>query len=309
MFMSGKPKEKAKESPSPKGPVVTSAATVTYSLTPERTAVLTAEAAALGDTLPAFPGRLAQRVRRSGEIRIAAERDAADLIRTPFHKAPMLTLAEIHAQRDRIEFLRDCESRFQALRSSQKDAFAEFETLGGEAAQIKTKLLRTFDLFFIEDPKGRKRVSDIRAGDGDPDLVQDVSDILLLAGEHKDYIDDCPRGEAADVASLRVLSPKLSHLLAAKGMSEEATKARKRRDASYALVMQTETRFRLAAAYWYEGTEKVKDYVAFVAPAKGSPGDVAPSDGTHDGADVPAPEAVPEPVAATPPAKPKGGEG
>jgi hypothetical protein len=305
--MSGKSREKDKAAEAPHNVVVTSAATAAYTLTPERTTVLAAEAAALGDNVPVFPGRLAQRVRRSGEIRIAAERDAAELIRTPFNKAPKLTLAEIHAQRDRIEFLRESESRFQALRSSQKEAFAEFEKFGGEAATIKTKLLRAFDLCFENDANGRKRVSDIRKGDGDPDLVQDVSDILLLCDENKGYIDGCPRGEAADVARLRVLSPQLSHLLAAKGMSEEATKARKRRDGAYALVMQTETRFRLAATYWYEGTEKVKDYTAFVAPAKGSPGDVTP----EGGAEVadPAAAAVPDLVAAAPPAKPEAGAG
>ena len=305
--MPGKLKEKLEAAQPAKSPIVTTAAPVAYSLTSERAAVLTTEAGALGDTLPAFPGRLAQRVRRSGEIRIAAERDAADLVRTPFHDAPMLTLAEIHAQRDRIEFLRDSESRFQALRSSQKDAFAEFELLGGEAAQIKVKLLRAFDLRFTESPKGRKRVSDIRKGDGDPDLVQDVSDILLLCDEYKEYIDGCPREEAADVVRLRELSPKLSHLLAAKGMGEEATKARKRRDGAYALVMATETRFRLAGAYWYEGTEKVKDYAAFVAPTKGSPAD----DESADGADAlePVVAPAPDPVGATGPAKPKSGEG
>ena len=129
--------------------------------------------------------------------------------------------------------------------------------------------------------------------------MQDVSDILLLCGEEKKYIDGCPRGEAADVVRLRELSPELSHLLAAKGMSEEAIKARQRRDAAYSLVMQTETRFRLAATYWYEGTEKVKDYAAFVAPPKGSAADGTPNDGGD----------VPEPAlgGATPPAKPKGG--
>ena len=149
--------------------------------------------------------------------------------------------------------------------------------------------------------------SEIRKGDGDPDLVQDVSDILLLCDENKAYIDGCPRDEPADVARLRELSPQLSHLLAAKGMSEDATKARKRRDGAYALMMQTEARFRLAATYWYDGTEKVKDYAAFVAPAKGSPGDVAP----EGGAEVVDPAAAPVPdlVAATPPAKPKGGAG
>jgi hypothetical protein len=303
--MPGKPKSKenTKAAAPPVSPAGTSATTATYSLTPERSAVLQAEAAALGNTLPAFPGRLAQRVRRSGEIRIAAERDAADLVRTPFHKVPPLTLEEIRAQRDRIEFLRDSESRFQAIRGSQKEAFTKFEELGGEAETIKIKLLRAFDLLYTNNPKGRNRVSDIRANEGDPDLVQDVSDILLLCGEEKEYIDSCPRGEAADVVRLRELSPQLSHYLAAKGMSEEAVKARRRRDAAYTLVMQTETRFRLAATYWYDGTEKVKDYAAFVAPAKGAPADDSVTD------DGEAPEPAPEPTGVATPAKPRSGEG
>lgn len=49
------------------------------------------------------------------------------------------------------------------------------------------------------------------------------------------------------------------------------------------------------------------DHVAFVAPAKGSPGDVAPEGGA-DGADLAAAPA-PDLVAAMPPAKPKGGAG
>lgn len=267
-----------------------------YTLTEPRIAALTAEANALGSALPAFPGRLAQRIRRSGEIRLAAERDAADLVRTPFHNAPPLTSLEITTQRDRIEFLRQSESKFQALRSSQKDAFTQFETLGSEAAAIRTRLLRTFDLRFTDDTNGKKRLSDIRKGEGDPDLVQDVSDILLLCDEQKVYLASCPRDEAADVAKLRELSPKLSHLLAAKGMSEEAQKARQFRDASYALVMKTETRLRAAASYWYDGTEKMKDYAAFVAPTKGSPADEAAdaeAEGTSPAAPPKAGEAQP----------------
>jgi hypothetical protein len=246
-----------------------------YSLTPERSAALTVQANAVTTSGASFPGRLAQRIRRFGEIRLAAERDAADLVRTPFHGEPPITVEEIQAQRDRIEFLRITESRYQALRGTQKQAFTEFETFGAEAAAIRARLLRTFDVRFAKDAKGKKRVSAIREGSGDPDLVQDVSDLLVLCGEHVAYLAGCPRGEAADVARLRELSPILSHLLAAKGMGEEAVTARKLRDGAYTLVMQTESRLRIGATYWYEGTDKLKDYAMFVAPAKGSAADVA----------------------------------
>lgn len=265
-----KTRTSTKSAPSPVDAFVPPASPAGYTLTAERSAALTLEAIAAGAAVVTFPGRLAQRVRRSGEIRLAAERDADDLLRTPFHGAPPLTLEEIRGQRDRIEFLRISESRYQALRATQKQAFTEFETTAGEAAAIKTRLLRTFDLRFAADAKGRKRVSAIRDGDGDPDLVQDVSDILVLCDEHAGYLAECPRGEAADVTRLRELSPILSHLLAAKGMGEAAIKARRLRNGAYALVMQAEGRFRLAATYWYEGTEKMKDYAPFVVPAKGS---------------------------------------
>jgi hypothetical protein len=134
----------------------------------------------------------------------------------------------------------------------------------------KIRLLRTLDLRFVADAEGRRRVSAIRKGEGDPDLVQDVSDILVLCDEHASYLATCPRGEAADVARLRELSPTLPHLLAAKGMSEDAAPAHQLRNGAYTLVIQTESRFRAAAAYWYEGTEKMKDYAAFVAPSRGS---------------------------------------
>jgi hypothetical protein len=268
--MSAKQKAKAQAAQSTTSAVhATNLADAPYSLTKERSAALTTLAGAI-TALASFPGRLAQRIRRFGEIRLAAERDASELIRTPFHDDAPLTLAEIHEQRDRIEFLRISESRFQALRTTQKQAFTEFETVGAEAAAIKGRLLRTFDLRFVKDPEGRKRVTAIRAGTGDPDLVQDLSDILVLCDEHADYLAQCPRGEAADVARLRLLSPRLSHLLAAKGISEDAFAARRLRDGAYTLVTQTESRLRAAAAYWYEGTEKMKDYAPFVAPTRGS---------------------------------------
>ena len=267
--MSRKPKDTAEAAPAAQSPVVTTAAHADYTLTEARSAALTLEAAALGDTLLTFPGRLDQRIRHTGSIRIAAERDAADLVRTPFEPAPPITLEEIHAQRDRIEFLRAAESRFQALRSSQEKAVTEFETCGAEAAEIKKRLLRTFDTRFLSDAKGQRRISDIRDGSGDPDLVQDVSDVLVLCDEYAPYLAKCPRGEPADVARLRVLSPILSHLLAAKGMNPEAVAARKVRDGAFTLVMQSANRFRAGAAYWYQGTDKMKDYAPFAVPSRG----------------------------------------
>ena len=105
-------------------------------LTPERQAAIEAEAKALGDTLIFFPGKLARRVIWSGKIQLAAERDAADLIRSPFPEdEPQLTLEQIHAQRDRIEHLRVVQSRWRAMFVGQKQAATNFEAPEGSGGK------------------------------------------------------------------------------------------------------------------------------------------------------------------------------
>ena len=237
-----------------------------YTLTPEREAELLQAVAAIDGPPMRFPGRLGLRIGWSGRIRLAAERDAAELVAVPFHGEPPLSLAEIHAQRDKIELLRVTESRFQGLRVRSQIAVRSFDEAAEEAKRHKETLLRALDLRFRSEPEGQRRLSNIRAGEGDAALVQAVSDILVLAAEERDFLTKCPRGEPEAVARLRELSPQLSHLLAAKGMSPEAQKARRLRDGAFTLVTQTERRLRIAADYRYRGTDKARDYAAYTAP-------------------------------------------
>jgi hypothetical protein len=167
-------------------------------------------------------------------------------------------------------------------------AKSTFSQQAAEAAEHKQTLFRFFDLRFKNNLDGQKRISAIREGSGDADLIQDVSDLLLLCAEHKEAIDKAPRGEAAAAARLYELSPLLSRLLADKALSPAALRARKLRDAAYTLVMNTERRLRTAAEYWYAGTDKMKDYAPFVgstAPAAGEGEDeeAAPAAPTADG--------------------------
>src|SRR5690606_36822711 len=94
------------------------------------------------------------------------------------------------------------------------------------------------------------------------------------------------------VARLRTMSPLLSRLLADKRLSPEAQRARRLRDAAYTLVMITERRVRAAAAYWYGGSDELKEYAPFpVSAASGAADeeDVAPE---HDAAGDEAAEAA-----------------
>ncbi|WP_437825259.1 ATPase [Sorangium sp. So ce1153] len=238
--------------------------TAAYTLGAAREAELLREAESLGDDTLFFPGKLARRVIWASRIQLAAERDAADLVRTPFPEdEPPLTLEEIHGLRDKIELLRVTQSRWQAAQQRQERAAATFAKPAAEAALHRQTLLRFFDLRFKKSPEGQKRLMAIRAGNGDADLVQDVSDLLLLCSEHAEALDRAPRGEAAAVARLRELSPLLARMLADKTLSPEALRSRKLRDAAYTLVVNAERRLRAAAEYWYAGTDKTKDYAPF----------------------------------------------
>ncbi|MGK3991979.1 ATPase [Sorangium sp. So ce1024] len=235
-----------------------------YTLSAAREAELIREAESLGDNTMAFPGKLARRVVWASRIQLAAERDAADLVRTPFPEdEPALTREEIHALRDKIELLRAAQSRWQAAQQRQERAAATFAKPAAEAALHRQTLLRFFDLRFKKSPEGQRRLTAIRAGSGDADLVQDVSDLLLLCSEHAEALQKAPRGEADAAARLRELSPELARMLADKTLSPEAQRSRKLRDAAYTLVVHAERRLRAAAEYWYAGTDKMKDYAPF----------------------------------------------
>lgn len=239
-------------------------------LLPEREAELTAEAQALGDKILAFPGKLARRVSWASRIQLAAERDAADLIRTPFDDGePPMDQGEIDGMVDKIELLRLTQSRWRSIQMTQQQAVASFESAATEVGEHKQEMLRFFDLRFRNNPEGQKRLSAIRAGSGDADLVQDVSDILVLCEQNEGAIAQGARDEAGRVARLAELSPMLSRLLADKVLSPEAQQARKLRDAAYTLVLNTERRLRAAADYWYGGTDKLKDYAPFPTSAGG----------------------------------------
>lgn len=257
----------------------TAAQSVLYVLTPERRAELEKAAAALGNKLVAFPGRVKDRVRWSQRIATVASRDVDELVQTPFHGEPALTRTEIVAQRDRIELMRLAESEYQAARAGQATASKEFAALATQAAVDRELLLRAFDVRFRNEPRGQKRVSQIRAGAGDADLVQDVSDVLVLANEEAAYIASCPRGEPAAVTRLQAISPELSRLLGAKTITEEARKARRLRDAAFTLVTISERRIRAAADYWYGSTEKMKEYGAFPLTTSGPTDDVVEETG------------------------------
>ncbi|XXY52221.1 ATPase [Sorangium sp. So ce269] len=246
-----------------------------YALSAAREAELLREAESLGDNTVVFPGKLARRVIWSSRIQLAAERDAADLVRTPFPEdEPALTREEIHALRDKIELLRATQSRWQAAQQRQEQAVAMFKGPAAEAALHRQALLRFFDLRFRKSPEGQKRLMAIRAGSGDADLVQDVSDLLLLCSEHAEALHKAPRGEADAAARLRELSPLLARMLADKTLSPEAQRSRKLRDAAYTLVVHAERRLRAAAEYWYAGTDKMKDYAPFpVSRGAASTGD------------------------------------
>jgi hypothetical protein len=264
-----------------------------HKLTPEREAELRKAIAAIPDEeILRSPGRVAERVRWASAIWISATRDVEELVLAPFFDEPNLTGEEIVDFRDRFDMLRLAHSAFMAVRGSQKSASGDFEVLAVEAAAHKETLLRAFTLRFRNDRVGLKRVAAIRKGSGDADLVQDVSDLLGLCVGNESYLARGSNGEAFAAKRLAEMSPKMLSLLGAKARDEGTRAAVRLRDGAYTLVQATERRIRAAAAYRYDGTPKMKEYVAYAAP-KGAKPD--PEDDVGD-------SALPTPVVAAVPA-------
>lgn len=238
-------------------------------LSPSRVAQLTASAGAFGGKVREFPGHIEQRLTRLTALAQAARRDAADLVRTPFHGEPALTTQEIEGLAEQVAFLRWAVSNHRSFKGSREQASERFDQLAPVARQHIRVLLAALDVRYRQDPTGRGRVSAIRAGEGDADLVQDVSDTLRECQPHQAYLAGCPRGESASLAWLRQHQDDLAQLHASKGPSESSADARRLRDVAFSLAAQTERRLRAAASYWYEGTPRFDPYAAFVAPSKG----------------------------------------
>lgn len=233
------------------------------SLSDERIAQLTEEAQKFSGKVLSFPGKLRARLKHLGLMARAARGDVAELVKTPFHDEPSLTHDEIARFGERVAFLRWTESNRRRFQGARKEASERFEVLAPEARGHVNKLLRALDVRYRNDPAGRKRLSAIRAGEGDTDLVQDVSDVLAESKNAEDFLARCPRGESAALARLREMLPELSALLDTKGPSATPVDARKLRDVAFSLVTLTERRLRSAADYWYDG-DRFKPYAAFV---------------------------------------------
>ncbi|MFO0590978.1 MAG: ATPase [Polyangiaceae bacterium] len=241
-------------------------------LSAAREAALTKRVQELPDEeLIQFPGRFAARVQWTLGIWASATRDADDLSRAPFFDEPHVSREEIADWRDEIALLRLAQSRFLLLRGNQKVASAAFEPLAVEAAQHKDTLLRAFTLRFRNDPAGLSRVTFIRKGTGDADLVQDVSDLLGLCAGNEAYLARGTNGEATAAKRLAEMEPRLLSLLGEKTRDEGTRAIRRFRDGAFTLVTRTERRIRAAAEYCFGGTPRMKDYIAYVAPKGAKP--------------------------------------
>lgn len=234
-----------------------------YSRSRAKIEALAAEVLASAEPTPPAPGRMGERILWAMGIHLAALEDQVDLVTTPFAGEAKLTAAEISMFRDHIELLRWAESNYHAKRIGIAAASQAWNEVYEPAYRDKEVVLRAFSLLFRNNAEGQKRVAKIREGAGDADFVQDVSDVLHLADEHKAGLASCPRGEAEAATRLKKVSPELTKLLAQKSTTGESKKAKALRHAAYATVSRTERRIRAAADYWYRGEDRARAYLAF----------------------------------------------
>lgn len=154
--------------------------------------------------------------------------------------------------------LREAESRWYKERFQLDDAQQQWDQRSPEAYALRDKLLRDMRFAFRRDEALLKRVAGIAEGNGNADMLQDLSDLASLG---RDYTDALAKigVDAAELDRAVALADEMSHVLA------EATRDRKLsgsarviRDQAYTHLKQAVDEIRDTGqyAFWNDGVRR-----------------------------------------------------
>lgn len=212
-----------------------------------------------------------QRVQHAAKIWAAAQADYEVLITVPFPQGQSkISIGEINEFGTVIEYARDAQGRY-AKDQAARMAEHELSQMEGKLRAEQKILLAACDQLFWDDPKGQRQVSAIRQGTGPADMVQDVSDIIVLVEPHEEFFKDCPKGEWEIIVRWRELAPRLNQLLGQKELDRANPVSRDSRNAAFSLLVSRERRLRRAGGYYFAGTARAEMYGGFEPPKKPKP--------------------------------------
>ncbi|MEQ9221563.1 MAG: hypothetical protein RLO17_26135 [Cyclobacteriaceae bacterium] len=149
---------------------------------------------------------------------------------------------------DRIDALQLAQSEWINYRESRKTILLNQKKLKEEALQVKKDLVAALRFAFREDENVQSSVNDIMKGASSADLVQDLSDLAVLAKSHTHGL----KAIDFDIRKIKLASgliSKLANATALWNVEKISTDAREMRDRAYTYLLEAVHAIRVTGRY------------------------------------------------------------
>lgn len=252
-----------------------------YALDDAQRAKLKAEAAAQGAKgVERVRSYMPQRILWLNDLQGSAWRDRAELIGIDVG-GRLITEEEIERFGWWVAYLRELSEQWSqgeptapsvtpVTGVARAPSSMSLEELREEQREVQKKLLRAFDLRFVNSAEGQKLLRDIRRGDGDEDIRVDSSRVLVLctSSEHSAWLATLRKGEVAAAERLALLEQEFRARLALPDVTPVARIALGvLRDQVWTIALRTADRINRAGRYMFaEDPVRLSHYGAFRRP-------------------------------------------
>jgi hypothetical protein len=144
-----------------------------------------------------------------------AKRDAQELTKTNYDVAKIDRLELL------VELLRVTSAQYNDIKFEQPAQSRKFKQLRQKAKDLRADILAAMDLAFAEDQNLLGKLAKIREGDSAADLIQDLSDIAVIAGKNAELL-KAINFDLASIDTIPDLCTQLSQLLAQSTLDKSA---------------------------------------------------------------------------------------
>lgn len=171
--------------------------------------------------------------------------------------------------------LREAESRWSQERHSREDAMRLWDVESPQAYALRDQLLRAMRYAYRRDETLLRRVSEITAGSGHADMIQDLNDIATLGRQHSAPLVDIDL-DLAELQRAADTAGRMADLLAqVNGERSADNTARVVRDQAYTLLKQAVDEVRACGQYVFWDSESRRlgyhsDYLRSLRKGSGS---------------------------------------
>jgi hypothetical protein len=144
-----------------------------------------------------------------------AKRDAKELAKTNYDGAKIDRIESL------VELLRVTSAQYNDIKFEQPAQSRKFKQLRQKAESLRGDILAAMDLAFASDQNLLTKSAKIREGDSAPDLIQDLSDIAVIAGKNAELL-KAINFDLTVIDTIPDLCTQLSQLLAQSTLDKSA---------------------------------------------------------------------------------------